>query len=163
MQKTHALAILAPIPERHLVSGLEAIKAQLDASNLAPAHLPKVAFGSMEFELFSDLEKLRDGKAIEVFIYASDAKGDQPLNPQVSWHGLYVGYVQSRRGRYPGQSIYRPKSTATDSPSWAVFWEVQALEQLKQPILIGSLRGKNKKTYYPPRFIPAGPVLIEYP
>jgi hypothetical protein len=163
MQKTHTFAILAPVPEMHLISGLEAIAVQLDASDLLPGHLPKVAFGSMEFELFSQVEKLRDGKAIEVFIYASHAKGDQPLNPEVRWHGLYIGYVGSRRGHYPSQSMYRPQSAATDRPTWAIFWEVQELEQLKKPILIGSLRGKSKKANYQARFIPEGPVLIEYP
>lgn len=163
MQKTHAFAILAPVPERHLLSGLEAIATQLDSDDLPSDYLPKVAFGSMDFEVFGEVEKLRNGKAIEVLIYASEAQGDQPLNPEVTWRGLYVGYVGSRRGRYPGKSIYRPQSTATDPPTWAVFWEVQELELVKKPIPIGSLRGKNKKTNYQARFIPEGPVLIEYP
>lgn len=163
MQKTHAFAILAPVPEMHLISGLEAIVAQLNSDDLPPDHLPKVAFGSMGFELFGEVEKLRGGKAVEVFIYASHAKGDQPLNPEVTWRGLYVGYVPSRRGRYPGRSICRPKSTEADTPTWAVFWEVQELERLKQPIAIGSLCGRNKKANYQPRFIPEGPVLIDYP
>lgn len=161
--KTHAFALLAPVPEMHLISGLEAIAAQLDSDELSPDQMPKVAFGSMDFELFAEAEKLRGGKAIEVLIYASHAKGDQPLNPEVTWRGLYVGYVGSWRGRYPGKAIHRPKSTATDSPTWAVFWEVQDLERLKTPIPIGKLRGKNKKTNYQARFIPEGPVLIEYP
>lgn len=163
MQKTRAFAILAPVPEMHLTSGLEAIAAQLDSDELSPSDAPKVAFGSMEFEMFGEAEKMRAGKAIEVFIYASHAKGDQPLNPEVTWRGLYTGYVGSRRGRYPGKSIFRPLAAANDSPTWAVFWEVQQLERLKTPIPIGRLRGKNKKTNYPPRFIPDGPVLIEYP
>lgn len=163
MQKTRLFAILVPVREMHLISGLEAIAAQLDSDDLPPDDLPKVAFGSMDFETFSEVEKLRGGKAIEAFIYASHAKGEQPLNPEVTWRGVYVGYVASRRGRYPGKSIYRPQSTLSDPPTWAVFWEVQELEQLKKPIPIGSLCGKNKKTNYPARFIPEGPVLIEYP
>ncbi|BAU14378.1 hypothetical protein LEP3755_49250 [Leptolyngbya sp. NIES-3755] len=163
MQKTRAFAILAPVPEMHLISGLEAIAAQLDSDDLASDQLPKVAFGSMDFELFAEVEKARSGKAIEVLIYASHAKGDQPLNPEVTWRGLYVGYVPSRRGRYPGKSIHRPPSTATDSPTWAGFWEVQELERLKTAIPIAKLRGKNKKTNYQARFIPEGPVLIEFP
>ena len=163
MQKTRAFAILAPVPEMHLISGLEAIAAQLDSDDLLPDLVPRVAFGSMDFEVFGEVEKLRGGKAIEVLIYASHAKGEQPLNPEVTWRGLYVGYVASRRGRYPGKSIYRPQSTATDTPTWAVFWEVQELELLQKSIPIGNLRGKNKKTNYGARFIPEGPVLIEYP
>ncbi|BAY59596.1 hypothetical protein NIES2135_64730 (plasmid) [Leptolyngbya boryana NIES-2135] len=74
-----------------------------------------------------------------------------------------MGYVASRRGRYPGKSIYRPQSTVTDTPTWAVFWEVQELELLQKSIPIGNLRGKNKKANYGARFIPEGPVLIEHP
>lgn len=163
MQKTYAFALLAPVPEMHLISGLEAIAAQFDSDDLQPDQLPKVAFGSMDFEVFGEVEKLRGGRAVDVFIYASHAKGDQPLNPEATWRGIYVGYVASRRGRYPGKSIHRPKSTATDTPNWAVFWEIQELEQLKKPVAIGSLRAKNKKTNYQARFIPEGPVLIEHP
>lgn len=163
MQKIRTFAILAPVPEQHLLSGVDAISAQLDSDELAPDQLPKVAFGSMDFEAFGEIEKLRGGKAIDVFIYASHAKGDQPLNPEVTWRGLYVGYVGSRRGRYPGKSIHRPQSTVTDAPTWAVFWELQELEPLKTPVPIAKLRGKNKKTNYQARFIPEGPVLIEYP
>ncbi|HIK11809.1 MAG TPA: hypothetical protein IGS52_16360 [Oscillatoriaceae cyanobacterium M33_DOE_052] len=163
MQKTYAFAILAPVPEMHLISGLEAIAAQLDLDDLPVDHVPKVAFGSMAFEVFGEAEKLRAGKAVEVFIYASQAKGEQPLNPEVTWRGLYVGYVNSRRGRYPGKSIYRPAATSNDAPTWAVFWELQELEQLKKPVPIGTLRPKSKKTNYPARFIPEGAVLVEYP
>lgn len=163
MQKTRAFALLAPVPEVHLISSLDAIAAQLDSDELSPEQLPKVAFGTMDFEVLGEVEKLRNGKTVDVLIYATDAKGDQPLNPEVTWRGVYVGYVASRRGRYPGKAMYRPKSTATDPPTWAVFWEVQELEQMKTPIPIGNLRGKNKKTNLQARFIPDGPVVIEYP
>lgn len=163
MQKTHAFAILAPVPEMHLISGLEAIAAQLDSDDLPPGQRPKVAFGSMDFEVFGEVETLRNGRAVEVFIYASHASGDQPLNPEVTWGGLYIGYAGSRRGRYPGKSIYRPTSTTTDSPTWAVFWEVLELAPLKTPIPIGKLQGRNKKSNYQARFIPEGPSLIEFP
>lgn len=163
IQKAKTIALLASVPEMHLISGLEAIAAQLDSDALPPDHRPKIALGSMAFELFGEVEKLRNGRMVEVFIHASHVQGDQPLNPEVTWRGLYVGYVGSRRGRYPGQPIHRPKSTATDSPTWAVFWELQELEQLKKPIPIGKLRGKNKKANFQARFLPEEPVLIEHP
>lgn len=163
MQKTRAFALLAPVPEEHLISGLEAISAQLDSDDLPAGHLPKVAYGSMGFEVLAEVEQLRGGKSVEVLIYASHGKGEQPLNPEVTWRGLYVGCIQSRRGRYPGKSIFRPKTTASDRPAWAVFWEVQELERLKTSIPIGGLTGLGKKTNYQSRFVPEGPVLIEYP
>jgi hypothetical protein len=47
--------------------------------------------GSQEFEALSAVELARKGKALEVFIYASNAAGDLPLNPEVWWKGIYMG------------------------------------------------------------------------
>ena len=159
MDQTQAFAILAPVPEIHLVSGVETITKLADESSDETA---KVAFGSMDFESFRKIDELRGGKAVEVFIYASDPAGDQPLNSKVSWRGLYIGHVPSRNGRYPGKLKFRPPSTATDKPTWAVFWEVQELKPLTSPIAIASLKGLGKKSNYTSRFIPEGPLLIEY-
>jgi hypothetical protein len=161
MQKTSAFAILASVPEIHLISGLEAIAVQLDAEE--PVDSPRIVLGSMAFELFRKADELRGDRAVEMLIYATEAKGDQPLNPEVAWRGLYVQHVPSRNGRYRGNLDYRPKSTASDRAGWAVFWEMAELEQIKKPIPIGSLRGLGQKTNCKPRFIPEEPILIEYP
>jgi hypothetical protein len=163
MKKTHAFAILAPVPEEHLKSGLDAISKQLSASDQSINEIPKLAYGSMAFEEFRKVDQLRGDSPIEVFIYASHAAGDQPLNPVVSWRGLYVGHSVSRNGRYAGNLLHRPESTKKDRPVWAVFWNVTDLQQLETPIPIGSLRGLAQKTNYKPRFIPEGPLLIESP
>lgn len=135
MVKTHSLAILAPVPEVHLLSAVEAIsKLEHELSNEM-----KIAFGSMDFELFREADKLRDGKSIEVLIYASHSAIEQPLNSEVTWHALYIGHVNSRNGRYPSSTKFRPASTVTDKPTWAVFWEVVDLKPLKKPIKIASL------------------------
>jgi hypothetical protein len=146
---TREFAILAPVPEEHLLSW------QKDGEQT------KVAFGSMAFELFRQADELRGEKAVEVFIYASLAE-NRPLNSEVSWHGLYVGHVPSRSGRHPQGMKYRPPSTASEKPTWAIFWEVEELEPLSSPIAIASLRGLGKKSKYQPRFTPEGPLLIEY-
>ncbi len=147
---THEFAILAPVPEEHLLSWQE------------EGQQPKVAFGSMAFELFRQADQLRGEKAVKVFIYASLAE-NRPLNSEVSWHGLYVGHVQSRGGRHPQGMKYRPPSTASDKPTWAIFWEVEDLEPLSSPIAIASLKGLGKKSNFASRFLPEGPFLIEYP
>ncbi|MBR8834217.1 MAG: hypothetical protein DSM106950_09310 [Stigonema ocellatum SAG 48.90 = DSM 106950] len=159
MDITQAFAILAPVPEIHLISGSETIAKLADESS---DETVKVAFGSMDFESLRKIDELRGNKAVKAFIYASNPAGDQPLNSQVSWHGLYIGHVPSRNGRYPGKAKFRPPSTKTDKPTWAVFWEVQELQPLTSPIAIASLKGLGKKSNYPSRFIPEGPVLIEY-
>jgi hypothetical protein len=147
---THKFAILAPVPEEHLLSW------QKDGQET------KVAFGSMAFELFRQADELRGEKAVEVFIYA-DLAENRPLNSEVSWHGFYVGHINSRSGRHPQGMKYRPPCTANDKPIWAIYWEVEELKSLSSPIAIASLKGLGKKSNYPSRFMPEAPLLIEYP
>jgi hypothetical protein len=162
MDTTRKFAILAPVPEAHLVSGLEAIADQANSDDITSQALPKVAFGSMAFEILRKADELRKGQAVEVLIYASDAQGDQPLNSEVLWRARYIGHLPSRSGRYPGKSQFRPKA-ATEKPIWAVYWEVQELEKLKTPVPIASLQMLGQKANCKPRFVPDGPVLLEYP
>jgi len=147
---TQEFAILAAVPEEHLLSW------QKDGQET------KVAFGSMDFELFRQADEKRGDKAVEVFIYASLAK-NRSLKSEVSWHGLYIGHVQSRSGRYPQGMKYRPPSTASERPTWAIFWEVEELKPLSSPLAIASLRGLGKKSNYQSRFTPESPSLIVYP
>ncbi len=158
MDKTQAFAILAAVPEIHLLSGVETIAKLKDESS----DEVKIAFGSMAFELFRQIDQLRNNKAVEMFIYASNPAGDQPLNSKVSWQGLYIGHSPSRNGRYSGKARFRPPSTATDKPTWAIFWELQELHPLSSPIAIASLKGLGKKSNLTSRFIPEDPLLIEY-
>jgi hypothetical protein len=160
MVKTHSFAILAPVPEMHLLSAMETIA---NLEHELSDETVKTAFGSMDFELFRKVDELRGNKSVEVLIYASYSDADQPLDSEASWHGLYIGHVNSRNGRYPGKAQFRPPSTATDKPTWASFWEVQDLKPLTSPRKIGSLKGLGKKSYYNSRFIPEGPLLIECP
>ena len=163
METTRKFAILAPVPESYLVSGLEAIAAQLDVEEIISQGLPKVAFGSMAFETLRKADELRKEQRVEVLIYATDAAGDQPLNPEVWWRARYIGHVPSRNGRYPGKAIFRPKAAAAERPTWAIYWEIQELEKLKDPIRIDSLQGLGQKNNLKSRYIPDEPVLIEYP
>jgi hypothetical protein len=159
MVKTRSFAILAPVPEIHLLSAMETItKLEHESSD----ETVKTAFGSMDFEVFRKVDELRGDRSVEVLIYASNSDADQPLNSQASWHGTYIGHVNSRNGRYPGKAKFRPSSTATDKPTWAVFWEVQDLKPLPSPVKMASLKGLGKKSYYNSRFIPESPLLIEY-
>ncbi|MBW4565393.1 MAG: hypothetical protein KME32_30780 [Mojavia pulchra JT2-VF2] len=160
MAKTQSFAILAAVPEMHLISAVETIAKLEDESS--DEEIIKVAFGSMAFEVFRKADELRGGKAVEVLIYASHSDGDQPLHSEVSWQGLYIGHVNSRNGRYPGKAKFRPPATATDKPTWAIFWELQELKQLKTPIAIASLKALGKKSNYTSRFIPEEPSIIEY-
>lgn len=163
METTRKFAILAPVPEIHLISGLEAITAQENSDDTTNVGLPKVAFGSMAFEILRKADELRKEQAVEVLIYAVDAEGDQPLNSEVRWRGRYIGHLPSRSGRYPGKRQFRPEAAATEKPIWAVYWEIERLEKLKNPIPIASLQVLGQKANCKSRFVPEAPVLIEYP
>jgi len=148
---TRQFAMLAPVPEFHLLSG------QASCSQHG-----KVAFGSMAWEFFGKLEELRQGEAVPVLIYASHAE-ERSLNTLATWSALYIGYVHSRMGRYPGDTNkYRPPSTVSDRPDWVVYWEVQHLRPIiGNAIAIADLQGWGKRQHYKPRFTPEGPMLIE--
>ena len=159
--KTHAFAILAPVPEQHLISAQEAIAAQLAAD--PPETPPVLAYGSKAFEVFRKADEERAGHPVEIFIYASHAK-EQTLKPQATWKATYIKHVDSRRGRYPGKAYHRPPSTEQDKQDyWAVYWLVQDLEKLATPIPISDFRGYDKKADYLTNFVPEGPLLVAHP
>jgi hypothetical protein len=153
-----AVALLAPVPEEHLLSGQSVCLNQ-----------GKVAFGSKNWELFYKLQGLvQPHGQCEVLIYVSDA--GQPISPPtVTWRATYLGFVQSKGGAHPEGMKYRPPSTAKyvldNQGSWAVFWEVADLTPLSkdQWIKIGQLRGFEKPAKYLTNYIPKGPSLVQEP
>ncbi|MEO0536389.1 MAG: hypothetical protein AAF215_21250 [Cyanobacteria bacterium P01_A01_bin.123] len=62
-----------------------------------------------------------------------------------------------------GLEAIAPPSTKNDAPTWAIFWLVQDLIELREPILVSDFQGLGKKTAYASRFIPEGPLLVEHP
>jgi hypothetical protein len=149
-------ALLAPVPLEHLLSG---------ASVAAAAG--KVAFGSMAWELFREVDTLRQGQSVDVFIYASHAAGVPVL--AATWRGVYVGHVVSQGGMHPAGMQFRPPTTAKyphdNSGYWAVFWEVADLGQLppNSQLPIRTLRGYKSGKRFVSSFIPEGPLLIHHP
>jgi hypothetical protein len=160
MDITKTFALLAPVPESHLQSGLESIAQQFDLDIIPPF----VVYGTMAFEVFAEVERLRKDKAVEVFIYATDSTGDRPLNAEVTWKGLYIGREQaSGGGRYRGKAIHRPAATASERDKWGIFWKVTQLEAFKTGLPIGKLQAFTTHKPCPPRLIPDAPLLIDYP
>lgn len=152
---TEDFAILAPVPEEHLLDGKVVCERE-----------GKVAFGSRAFERFRDADKERLGASVEVLIYASDPIGHR--RAVATWRGLYLGHVDGRNGAHPDGMRFRPPSTANHPDDnrghWAVFWEVTELRLIHpDPIPITRLRGLGKKKYYADSYVPEGPLLIEYP
>ena len=152
---THA-ALLAPVPEEHLVDGVE----------VATRH-GHVAYGSRAWEVFRELDRLREGAPIPVYIYASWAS--TPVGNKVTWQGLYTGHVESRAGSYPGDVRHRPPSTQqyTEDVSgyWAVFWHVRELRHLPRDewIDVADIRNFKTQKRYGRSFTPEGPIIVGHP
>lgn len=148
------IALLAPVPEEHLISGLEKCYAA-----------GKIAFGSRAFQVFRDLDEVRGEDPVDVYIYGSGGSKFGP--PKVRWHARYVGHVDAKAGGHPDGMQYRPDSTkryGTDNVGhWAVFWEVVELRQLKNEdsIPMNMFRGWQTRKNYVSSFVPEGPILVE--
>jgi hypothetical protein len=156
MQTCHNVALLAPVPLEHLVDG-----------RLVAQQMGHVAFGSRVFELFRQLDALRNGLPADVYIYPSHAGG--PRVCEVSWQGVYLRSVESSDGAHPEGMKYRPPSTAKypadNLGHWGVFWEVADLRELAPAdrMSVGQFTGFGKKKPYGHSFPPEGPLLVEHP
>jgi hypothetical protein len=144
------VALLVPVPLEFLLDGQRVGERE-----------GKVAFGSRAWQVFRELEELRSGHPVDVYIYASHTDG--PLVLDVTWHAEYMGHVDSIAGAHPAGMQYRPPSTgkyANDNEGhWAVFWEVQGLRQLPTPnrLRLADLAGFAKRNAYRPGFVREGP------
>jgi hypothetical protein len=70
------VALLAPVPFEHLNDGQEVVQKE-----------GKVAFGSRAWETFRELDKLRKGMPVDVYIYESHGGGHYDF--KVSWRARY--------------------------------------------------------------------------
>src|SRR5258707_1180038 len=123
MNTTQNIALLAPVPLIHLESGWEKLQRER-ADGL-------MAFGSQKFELFRRLDKERNHRPVDVYIYASHADGHRDF--EVTWHAYYVNSVECDGGVHPHGMEYRPATTITDT-DFGVFWEVRGLRRIEKPI-----------------------------
>jgi hypothetical protein len=150
------IALLAPVPVEHLVSALETLKSE-----------ERVAFGSMSFLVFHELDRQRKGLPVDVYIYGS-AIESEPDGPAL-WRAIYIGYVESNGGGHPKGMRFRPKSTEKypldNEGHWGLFWEVIDLRPATSTSWcpIGEMTGFGKKRRYGKPFVPEGPILIEHP
>lgn len=151
MAKIPAVALLAPVPLVHLVSGAEVCREQ-----------GRVAFGTRAWEVFHQLVD-QAGPDAPVLIYASHA--EQSVGSVVSWTARFVRWVEAVGGRHPDEDLYRPTSTQVgredDSGYWHGFWEVTDLRHLQpeEQLPINRLKGTNGRGFARD-FIPEGPTLL---
>lgn len=150
------VALLAPVPLEHLVDGSEVCEQE-----------GRVAYGSRAWEVFRQLDEIREGMPVDVYIYASHSPG--PVSLQVSWHAIYIGHGDSIGGAHPDGMKFRPPSTRKypddNLGHWAIFWEVEALRELPPEARIptGQFQGFGKPKPYKKNFVPEGPILVSRP
>lgn len=107
------VALLAPVPHVHLAS--------------ARSMEGRIAFGTRSY-VISDLERLRNGKKVDVYIYASHAGG---YDNSVTWKARYIGFVEAVGGCHPDKT-HRPETTLADTPDSLLFWEIEDLIELSK-------------------------------
>jgi hypothetical protein len=153
---TDEFAIVAPVPLEHLETGEGVAK-----------DTGYVAFGSMKWELFRDIDQRRGDAAVPVLIYPSADDSPTSLALRIAWCGLYIGSSESKGGAHVSGMRHRPSSTekyAGDNKGhWAVFWHVSDLRRIEPakqlPIsALQTVKGGWRKNA-PPR----GPELVQVP
>lgn len=150
------LAVLAPVPYEHLESGEDVCRRE-----------GKVAFGSMKWEFFRDLDARATGEKVPVYLYASWA-AEGSARPLVSWRATYVGHVEGSGAGHPEGMRYRPPTTGkypTDNSEWAVYWEVEELERLPSGsgIAMNRFVGYDTGKPFARHLVPEGPMLVREP
>jgi hypothetical protein len=150
------VALLAPVPEEHLISG------QAMCSEVG-----RVSFGSRDFEVFRKLDEQREGAPCQVLVYASWPNVPPVGFPRITWTATYLRTVDARSDGSPPKGIFRPVSTKNypgdKKGHWGVYWEVTDLQKCEgdQQLAISSLRGKNSAKNYLKTFHPERPMIIE--
>jgi hypothetical protein len=149
-------SIVAPVPREHLQTGEDVAKST-----------GFVAFGSMKWELFREIDHRRGDAAVPVLIYPSADDSASSLALRVAWIGLYVGSSDSKGGAHFGGMTHRPSSTekyvGDNKGHWAMFWHVSNLRRIdaasQLPIsALQTVKGGWRKNA-PPR----GPELVQLP
>ncbi len=142
--------LLAPVPVVHL----------RDAIAVA-SERGRVAFGSDSFDLFDRLRRSGAIGTLPVYVDASrtgseKAGGGQRLDVgRVHLRGVLAAVTNGdRRGRHPDPTI-RPDSALATDGRWALFWELDQVEELKPPLALALFAARSGQPWLR---VPEGPV-----
>ncbi len=122
-----------------------------------------MAFGSRVWEVFRELDALRFGLPVDVYIYASHDNINRTF--ETTWCAKYIESKESFDGTHPDGIRFRPPTTINDKDVWAVFWEVIDLRPAAEieKIEISNCTSYGKRKSYGKFFFPERPLLIEHP
>ena len=151
-------AILAPVPLEHLKSGYEVVRQH-----------GYVSFGSQKWELFREVDQLRNGEKVPVLIYPSHETVAAKLTYQVAWVGWCIGHVDQTDEKLDDQKEgHRPPTTEKYSQDnaygWAIFWRVEDLHPLTSDRQVPISRLSSYKTgHWRKNKPPFGPEIVARP
>lgn len=150
-EPTADVALLTPVPEMHLLSGL----AVCAANGFA-------AFGTDSGMVLSEFRSLVDDEhPADILFYPSESTRSGP--PVATHRGRFAGYDGSVSGKAkPAWANHRPPTTVNDG-AWQSFYLVSELRELDPPILLSTLNKQATKGKLAKTFIPLGPLIIETP
>ena len=145
------VALLAPVHEQHLISGLETS----DATGF-------VAFGTNAALTFLEFRSLVDeAHQADILFYASHSQKGGP--PCAAYRGRFAGYDGADMGKAKIAWLkHRPPSTDSDT-GWSGFYLVRNLQRIEQPVLIAALKKCGGRAKLAKTFVPIGPLIIDTP
>ena len=151
IELTADVALLTPVPEIHLLSGV----AVCAATGFA-------AFGTDSGMVLSEIRSLVDDEhPADILFYPSESSRSGP--PAATHRGRFAGYDGSISGKAKAAwADYRPPTTANDG-TWQSFYLVSELRALDRPILLSALSKQATKGKLAKTFIPLGPLIIQTP
>ncbi|WP_316197646.1 hypothetical protein [Bradyrhizobium sp. SZCCHNS2002] len=145
------VALLTPVPEEHLQSGLETCTIE-----------GFVAFGTDASMVLSELKYLVDQEhPADILFYASHTS--QEGVRYATYRARFVDFDGAVGGRAKAAwAKYRPATTATDG-DFTGFYLVRDFRLLASPIPISSLQKRGNKGKFKSSFHPEGPIIIDTP
>jgi hypothetical protein len=131
--------LLAPVPAVHLH----------DAVAVA-AGCGRVAFGTDSFDLFDRLRRTGVIGTLPVYVVASRTGSERLTGggthldvSKVHLRGVLGAVTDGdRRGRHPDATI-RPASALATDRKWALFWELNEVEELKPPLALAQFATRS--------------------
>jgi hypothetical protein len=145
-QVARNVALLAPVPLDILESAL-----QTDTPD------GQMAFATMDWQLFNELEKTRSGLPVDAFIYASHPDGS--LEGKATWRARYIRLEPEKHRAEP----YRP-TLALQGDNWKgeVYWIVERLRRTENSEHV-SVADFTAFKPYGKSFPPHRPLLVKHP
>lgn len=148
---TADVALLTPVPQQHLESGLQRC-----------ADTGFVAFGTDSGMVLSEFRMAVDADhPADILFYASETP--KVGAPSATYRGRFAGFDGAVAGRAKkAWAQHRPPTTEHDG-AWQSFYLVSDLRKLETAIPLTTLTKHGNKGKLAKAFVPLGPMIIDTP